>query len=186
MKNKKFADVKLAFVDTETTGLSVDNHEIIEIGCIIYDQSKDKVLDEWVKKVAPRHIETASQEALEINGYAKNPKAYKGNIKLALLKFNKIINGCMIVGQNVEFDIKFLETAMSEFKIEPSFERHRKIELMSVAWPAVRDTEIEGLGLRNLCDHFKISNAGAHSALVDCRRTLGVYKCLMEIYNANK
>lgn len=182
----KFYNTKLAFIDIETTGLSVDNHEIIEIGCITYDQNKDKILDEWVKKVSPKHIETASKAALDMNGYAKNPKAYKGDIKTTLLKFNKIVEGCMVIGQNIGFDISFIEAAMGRFKIEPNFDRHRKLDLLSLAWPAVFDKEINGLSLKNLCDHFNISNEGAHTALIDCRRSLGVYKCLMQFYRGTR
>lgn len=183
---RKFYDVKLAFIDIESTGLSVDNHEIIEIGCVIYNQNKDKILTEWVKKIKPNHICTASQVALNINGYSKNPKAYKGDLKTTLLKFNKIVDGCIVVGQNIDFDVKFIEAAMERFKIEPTFDRHRKLDLLSLAWPAVYDKEINGLSLKHLCSHFGISNEGAHSALIDCKRSLDVYKNLMKIYRGDK
>jgi DNA polymerase III epsilon subunit-like protein len=32
------------------------------------------------------------------------------------------------------------------------------------------------MSLRSLCDYFGISNEGAHSALVDARRTAAVYR----------
>lgn len=179
---KKYSELNLAFVDTETTGLDVEQHEIIEVAAIIYDRKTDIVLNEWEDKSAPRRIETASQEALKINGYVNNPDLYKKNIQSVLLKFNRLVEDCIIVGQNIGFDIMFLEKAMLEFGIEPAWDRHRRIDLMSMAWPLVQDAELPGLGLRHLCDYFNLSNVGEHTALIDCRRSLGVYKCLMNIY----
>jgi DNA polymerase-3 subunit epsilon len=178
----KYYERNLAIVDTETTGLLTENHEIIEVAGIIYDRKTDRVLDEWEEKIAPRKIETADPEALKINGYINNPELYKANIKPTMLKFNNLVKDCIIVGVNIQFDLNFLEKAMKEFSIEPSWDRHRRIDLMSMAWAYVQDLQLAGLGLRNLCDHFNLSNEGQHTALIDCRRTLSVYRCLMDVY----
>lgn len=178
----KYYERYLAFTDIESTGLLVEKHEIIEAATIIYDRKNDMVLDEWEEKIAPRNIETADPEALKINGYVNNPELYKTNIQSAMIKFNNLVKDCIIVGVNIQFDLNFLEKATEEFNIEPSWDRHRRIDIMSMAWPYVQDLKLEGLGLRNFCDHFHLSNAGQHTALVDCRRTLSVYRCLMEKY----
>jgi DNA polymerase-3 subunit alpha (Gram-positive type) len=178
----KFQKFQLAFTDIETTGLNYKEHEIIEIASIIYDQAKGEVVQEWEKKVAPQHIETASKKALKLNGYINNPDSYTGDLKSALIKLNSIADKCIMVGQNISFDLQFIEDAMRKLDIEPKFDRHRRIDLLSMAWPEMYTKEINGLGLRHLCDYFDVPNIGAHSALVDCRRTLEVYKCLMNIY----
>lgn len=179
----KFSDLKLAFVDTETTGLDEIKHEIIEIACLIYDPVKDKVIKEWDRKIQPSRIETADQKALKINGYLNNIDKYTGGLKSALIKFNSLVKDCAIVGQNIDFDIRFIKSSMSEFNIEPNWNRHRKLDLLSMVWPVIRNTDIQGLSLVHLCKHFGVSNAGAHSALIDCRRAYEVYKCLMNTYN---
>jgi len=178
----KLLDLKLAFVDTETTGVDESKHELIEIGALIYDPLNDTVVQEWEKKIAPRHVETASPKALEINGYTNNPGLYRGNLKSSLIKFNSLVKDCMIVGQNIDFDLRFLGRGMEEFDIKPSYSRHRKLDIMSIAWPIVHKTDIRGLSLAHFCDHFGVTNVGAHTALADCRRTFGVYKCLMNAH----
>ena len=178
---KKLSDYKLCIADLETTGLDENDHEILEFGAIIYDPSTDIILNEWEKKVAPQHIETASSYALKINGYNNNPKLYNGSLKSGLIKFNSIARGCIMVGQNIPFDLKFLYKNMKDYSIRPEFER-RFLDTMVLAWPVVHNTDIPGLSLEKLCDYFGISNVGAHSALADCHRTLGVYRCLMKIY----
>lgn len=179
-------DAKLAFVDIESTGLEVQQHEIIEIGAIIYDRKNDQVLEEWEEKIAPRHIETAQPEALKINGFANNPALYQGNIRNALLHLNELTKDCIIIGFNIQFDINFLEAAMKEFNLEPTWNRHRRLDMLSVAWGYIQDLPLEGLGLKHFCNHFNLSNAGEHTALIDCRRTLGVYKALMNEGRRNK
>lgn len=175
-------DAKLAFIDCETTGLEVQQHEIIEIGAIIYDRKNDQVLSEWEEKIAPRHIETAQPEALKINGYANNPAPYTGSLRNSLTKLTELTQDCIIVGVNIQFDLNFLEAALKEFEMKPTWNRHRRLDMLSVAWGYVQDVQLEGLGLKHLCAHFNISNAGEHTALVDCRRTLCVYKALMNEY----
>ena len=181
----KLSEFNLAFTDIETTGLSELEHEIIEIATIIYDPREDKVIEEWETKIAPTHIETAQPKALQINGYINNPGLYAGGLNSALIKFNSLAQGCMIIGQNSDFDLKFLYKNMADLNIVPSFDRHRKLELMSMAWFAVKGTEIPGMSLAHLCNHFNITNIGAHAALIDSRRALEVYRSLMSYYGCN-
>lgn len=178
----KFSEIRLAFTDTETTGLDEEQHEIIEVATVIYDPSKDEVIDEWEKKIAPSHIETAQPEALKINGFAENSHLYKGKLKPTLIKLNSLVKGCMIVGQNIDFDIRFLKKAMASCDIKPAWNHREKLDLLSIAWPILKDSDIEKLSLNKICEYFGISNAGEHTALVDCRRTYEVYRCLMNIY----
>lgn len=176
---KKISELKLAFVDTETTGLSVQEHELIEIGVLLYNPAEDQVEKEWGYKIAPSHIETANEYALQINGYNDNPGAYRGNLKSGLIKFNSLVKDSLIVGQNVSFDLGFIYEGMNKLDIKPIFGR-RYLDLMGLAWWAVKDTDIPGISLENFCTHFNISNVGAHSAAVDCRRTFEVYRKVSE------
>jgi DNA polymerase-3 subunit epsilon len=180
MKQKDF---NLAFVDTETTGLSPKEHEIIEIAAIIYDPKEDKILKEWSRKAAPRHIKTASTYALEINGYKKEPETYVDGIKEVILEFYEIVKGHKIIGQNIQFDVSFIEKYYKEFSIGEEFHRHSKLELSSIAWPILSKTDLESLSLKSQCNYFNISNKNEHRALTDCHRTLEVYKCLTKIYD---
>jgi len=187
MKNlKKLSEFSLAIIDCETTGLDMFKHELIEIGVLIYNQEKDQIEREWEIKIAPSHIETADSYALTINGYNKNPNSYKGSLKSALIKFNSLVKDCLIVGQNIGgFDLPFIYKNMDDLDIKPIFSR-RYLDLMGLAWWAVKDTEIPGISLEHFCTHFDISNVGAHSAIVDCRRTFEVYRKVREFLNPNQ
>lgn len=179
---KPYKDKILAFVDCETTGLNLSRHEIIEIGALLFDHNKDEILNEWSVKIKPNNIAAAEQEALKINGYLNNPDAYTHSLKASLNKLNKFTKGCIVVGQNIAFDLAFLKKAMSDFNIKPKWD-NRSLELMSLSWFYAISQNLNGLSLNDLCSDLKISNAGAHSALIDCRRSLGVYRCLNGIYH---
>ena len=175
----KLNELNIAIVDLETTGLDETIHEILEIGVLVYDPRQEKIVDEYESKIAPSHIHTASAKALQINGYINNPGLYTNDLQTALIKTNALVKNCMVMNQEIEFDLKFLRKAMSDLGITPSFDRHRKLDLKALAWFAVKDTDIKGMSLADLCTHFEVSNVGAHGALTDCKRALGVYLSLV-------
>jgi DNA polymerase III alpha subunit (gram-positive type) len=182
MTKKKLYEYNLAFVDSETTGLSPIDHEIIELAVIVYDPRKDEVVKEWSRKAAPRNIKTASSIALNINGYNEAPETYKDNIKDVILEYHKITQGCVVVGQNIKFDVVFLKKYYKEFFINEGLHKHRAVELSSMVWPALVNSDLEGISLKEICEHFGVSNENAHRALVDCQRALEVYRCMMKLY----
>ncbi len=69
---------RLAFIDTETTGLDPNFHEVIEIGCVVADWKPDLFGERTLVesstldiKIIPEHIERADPKALAVNHYAK-------------------------------------------------------------------------------------------------------------------
>ena len=178
----KLSEKTLCVVDTETTGLDFSRHEIIELACIVYDQTQDLILKEYEAKIAPNHIETADPKALKINGYDKNAGLYKKGLKSALIKFNSLAKDCIIVGQNIAFDLGFINKAMSDLGIKPAFDR-RSLEVSSLCWFHIRG-EMEKMSLAELCNHFGITNFNSHGALVDCRRTLELYNIINNLYRS--
>jgi len=181
----KLKDFNLAFIDTETTGLDPVSQEIVEIAAIIYDPRKDKVIKEWSRKAAPRNIKTANKIALDMNGYNEAPETYKDNIKDVISEYYKLTKDCIIVGQNIQFDIGFIKKYYREFSVGGEFHRHRRLEISSMVWPVIINSELESMSLKALCEHFNISNENAHRALTDCRRTLEIYRCLTNIYKTS-
>jgi len=178
---KNLSKQKLAFIDLETTGLDDNIHEIIEIGVLVYNQESDEVEKEWSTKIAPSNLENAQNQALIINGYINNPNSYNGKLKPSLIKFNSIVKDCVLIGQNIEFDLAFIRRDMFSNNIKPAF-KNIHLELMSLAWFAIKDADISGMSLESLCHYFNVCNVGAHSALVDCRRAYTVYRKLQNIY----
>lgn len=183
---KKLNEYNLAFLDIECTGLDKTKHEIIEIGVLVYNPLKDEIEQEWEVKIAPKHIETADNKAIKINGYVNNPNLYTKDIKSSLIKLNNTICNCIIIGQNIDFDLGFILYNMENFGIAPNFDVKRRLDLTSMVWLEIKDSNIEGTGLNSLCKFFNVCNIGEHGALVDCYRVFEIYHILSYKHDLKK
>ena len=169
-----------AFIDIETTGLSVVKHEIIEIGCVITDD-KLNIKEKFEIKIKPEFIENADPVALKINHYNEEDWQSAESIKDALNIFSKKVSNCIMVGQNVAFDSGFIEYHLEKNKIKNSMHFHR-LDTISIAWAKLHnDPEILHFSLREMCKHFDIENTNPHSALSDAMATFLLYKKLMSL-----
>jgi DNA polymerase-3 subunit epsilon len=170
----------LAFIDIETTGLDVIDHEIIEIGCVL-TTPKLEVIEEFELKIKPEHIEIADPTAMKINHYDESLWQDAHTLKEAIKILSEKVLDAIMVGQNVAFDFSFLEHAFAKTKIKNSMHYH-KLDTISIAWAKLHeDTEFKHFSLRDMCLRFDIENEKAHSALSDARATYEVYKKLMNL-----
>lgn len=176
----------LAFIDLETTGLSPERHEIIEIGAIIARQvpvsgrgNTLEVIEEIDLKVKPEHLETSDPGALAVNGFNEMDWLFAVDLKKALEILSAKATGAILVAQNVTFDWSFLEKAFSQTGLENPLDFHR-IDLLSMAYAKLyHDEKAQKFSLRALCEYFDIKNERAHSALADIRAEYEVYKRLI-------
>ena len=169
-----------AFIDLETTGLNVRQHEIIEIGCVLTTPDL-KVVEEFSLKIKPKNIANADPTALKINHY--NEKNWEKAVDLedAIKIFAEKVKNHIMIGHNVAFDSGFLEQAFSQTGVSNTMHYH-KLDTVSVAWAKMhKDPDLEHFSLRELCLRFGIKNEQAHTALSDARATYELYKKLMEL-----
>ncbi len=179
---------KLAFIDTETTGLEPEKHELIEIGLILAEQSlspeKKIVLnmtEEWEVKIKPLHLESADPESLIISHYNESDWANAVDLPEALLELSKKTEGAIMVGHNVAFDFAFLQKAFVETKVENKMHYH-KLDTISIAFAKLYgQEEVEKFSLRALCEYLGVENKNAHTALSDARATFLVFEKLMAL-----
>ena len=168
----------LAFIDIETTGLSVIEHEILEIGCVITNH-KLKIIEEFEIKIKPEHIENANKTALKINHYKEKDWKDGIGIKDALKILSKKVKDCIMIGQNVAFDSGFLEYNFEKNNLKNTLHYHR-LDTISIAWAKFhRDKKFLHFSLREMCKYFDIKNENPHSALSDARATFLLYKKLI-------
>jgi DNA polymerase III epsilon subunit-like protein len=170
----------LAFIDIETTGLNMIEHEIIEIGCVIVNQ-KFEILEEFELKIKPKHIENADKTALKIVHY--NEKDWENGYSLeeAISIFSDKVKNCIMIGQNVAFDSSFIEYTLAKLKSVNTMHYH-KLDTISIAWAKLhRKPDLDRFSLREMCELFGVKNEKPHSALSDARATFGVYKKLMNL-----
>lgn len=169
-----------AFIDIETTGLSLIKHEIIEIGCVITTPTL-VAIEEFELKIKPVAIQDANLVSLKISHYdpAMWESAYTLDEAMKIVSLR--VKDCIMVGQNVAFDSGFLEYAFTKTGVINSMHYH-KLDTVSIAWAKLhKEPDLEHFSLRELCLRFGIKNENAHTALSDARATFELYKKLMEL-----
>ena len=177
----------LTVLDTETTGLDSDIHEIIQIATISYVVSAEGdryVTKKFEKKINPEKLHTASERALQVNGFTLEEWKGSPNAIDVLPEVKQIIEGSdILIGQNLIFDLKFINEISHRNNIEPpSFPPY--IDTKSIADRLVRANWLQRSGMDYLVEHYKVQVEGrAHTALVDCERTMLVFDELMRDVN---
>ena len=178
---------QLAFIDTETTGLNTEMHELIEIGVVLVSQEWQgttpvfKVVEEFEVKIIPEHIENADPVALKVNGY--DPKDWIGAIPLAdaMELFAKKTEDAIMIAHNVTFDSAFIDKAFKKTGVINKMHYHR-LDTISMAFAKLHlDEIVDKYSLRFLCEYFKIENTREHSALPDARATFELYKKVLAL-----
>ena len=161
---------KLVFLDTETTGLSANKHEIIEIAIIT--EHPDGSVDEWVTKVSPQYIETAHPKALEVNGYT--PEKWEGAPIFAEIADTVIekLSGATVVGHNVGFDLKFVRAMLDDIGAG-EIKDLDYVDTQTLAKEHLKPLGLKSVSLVNIRRWFGWSIESAHTAMADtedCRR----------------
>ena len=169
----------LTFLDIETTGLKLDQHEIIEFGAKRIELDSRTLnfnsLDSYSIRIKPLHIARASDFALKLNGYNEEgwSKAIHPRESIPLMK-GLIENTDILVGQNLIFDLRFIKKIFKKYKSSVLFPKYLDTKQMA------EDCGEEDTSLEGLCTKYNIQFIGnAHTALVDCDRTYKVFKELL-------
>lgn len=176
--------MKILFLDTETTGLDIIQHEIIQLGYILIEKDifgNTKIISEKEFNIRPLHLETASMEALKINGFSAYQwkDAYPFSDHAQHIK-DMIEYADLLIGQNLIFDMRFIKQAFSNLNLEsPKFPPY--IDTKNMAEFLQERKLLESTSIDKMCKYFNISFAGrAHTALADCERTMKVWQKLSE------
>jgi DNA polymerase III epsilon subunit-like protein len=136
---------KTVFLDTETTGLKPGPlaAEVVEIAMIT--EHPDGSIDRWVTKVAPQHIETASQKALEINGF--DPKLWADAPAPSEISDHvaDVLNDAVVVGHNVAFDLRFVQAMFIDNEVSLEVGHRDSIDTVSLAKEHLKPLGLAGL-----------------------------------------
>lgn len=155
---------KYVCLDLETTGLSPQYDEIIEICAIKIDNSKE--IERFQTLVKPEN--EIDEYISELTGITNELVADAPHIKDVLPSLIDFLSDWIIVGHNVNFDINFvydncLEHLNGYFKNDfvDTMRLSRKVV------PALKHHRLE-----DLVKYFNIETEGAHRAAYDCTATI--------------
>jgi DNA polymerase-3 subunit epsilon/CBS domain-containing protein len=178
--------MKILVLDTETTGLDILKHEIIQIGFIMFeikDEKQEFLFKEQIN-FKPKRLEMADKIALEINGFTKSKWRGSKPFETYSEKLKDIIESSdYMLGQNLIFDLKFIKQAYENANLKvPKFPKY--IDTKNMAQPLLREGKLKSASMDKMCEYYNVKFDGkAHTALTDCERTLSVWNCLKKENN---
>ncbi|MCK4259935.1 MAG: hypothetical protein KAX49_13215 [Halanaerobiales bacterium] len=167
-------NTKFTVIDVETTGLFPGGTDrIIEIALISLD-FEGNILREYEtllnpeRDLGPIHIH-------KITGAMVQNAPIFSDILGDLVEF---LAGTIVVGHNVSFDYRFLESEFQRAGITlPTIPSICTLNLVKKV-----DPNIPSGKLTLLCDHYDIQLENSHSAYADCEATAKLFRILMRKY----
>lgn len=177
-----------AFIDTETTGLDEQEHQLVEVAVIIRHPGSLDVEHVFY----PAHtLEGAEPEALEVNRYHEryaNIEWQPANEVAAELRH--LLDGVTLVGANPGFDIGFVKALLRKVGDRPTW-HHRPIDVETLAYPLIIDFDEpleRPLGLAQTAEQLgiEVDNVARHGALYDAQLTRDVFDVIIDASNATR
>lgn len=158
-------------IDIETTGLSTDFDEIIEVGALkVVDGS---VTDSFCEYVHP--TEPIPYFVTALTGITDEDLKDARPVEDVLPDYVRFIGDSIVLGQNVNFDVNFIydfgeplgitftndyiDTMRLSRRLHPEFKHHR---------------------LKDLVERYDVGDFERHRALGDCQATFEIFKALQQ------
>ena len=164
------------FLDTETTGLSVQkDHRIVEIACI---ETKDLIPTKKTFHELINPERKVEEDALKIHGHTNEMLKEKKKFRDIANEFLQFIEGKKLIIHNASFDVSFLNHELKKINKKTLNIKDvvDSLEIARIKYPGVSNS------LNNLCKRFNIdlSKRTKHNALLDCELLREVYINLTE------
>lgn len=156
-------------IDVETSGLSPDNSEIIKLSALKI--LKGKISERFFKLIKPTKPLTAEVEKL--TGITNEDSDEKHQINDLLLDFLIFIGDNTLVAHNIDFNVKFISTALKKANMPPL--KNKTVDTLSL----VRDKyKANSFSLRSVAKLLGVS----YKNLTDCEIVFQVCEKLKEDY----
>jgi len=165
---------RLIVLDTETTGLDVDDgHKIIEIGCVeIID--RNITANFFHEYVNPKRL--IEEKAFEVHGISNESLENKPIFSEIIDKFMDYISDSTLIIHNAPFDVGFLRAEIN-FSGQNPDNVNIKREILDTLKIARKNFPGKRNSLDALCSRYSVDNTdrNLHGALLDARLLANVY-----------
>lgn len=169
MLNKYIEDYVL--YDLETTGISVQSDEVIEIAAV--KVRKGEIVEEFSELVNPG--KPIPYAASRVNNITDDMVKKAPTFEVVLKEFIEFAGANVLVGHNIHtFDMKFIYRACKKYYGKTITNDY--IDTLNLAKICFPNWKHRRLG--DLADYYGISTAGAHRALEDCRMNQKIFEML--------
>ncbi len=166
-------EVTFVVIDLETTGASAADCAITEIGAV--KLRGGECLGTYQTLVDPGSA--IPPEITVLTGITQAMVMAAPRIESVMPSLLEFIDGAVIVGHNVRFDISFLNAALQQLR-RPRLAA-RSIDTLALARRLLRD-EVPNCRLGTLADRLRLSHRPSHRALDDALATGDLLHFLLE------
>lgn len=163
-------------LDIETTGLSHNKHEIIEVSAL--KVRANKITDKFSMLIKPEG--RINSFITNLTGISNEMVENAPNIIEVLPKFVNFIDKDLIIGHNVKFDINFIQSNLERLNFAKL--TNSSIDTMQLAR---KYCKLPSHSLKNLAQHYSVSTKGHHRALNDCLITFEIYQNIKQEVSTN-
>ncbi len=158
---------RFVVLDTETTGLDPASERIVEIAVLTFQDGA--LVETYETLINPGKLMPPMASA--VNGITDDMLIGQPSFQEVAEEIRRRIDGVLIVGYNIDFDLRFLSA---------SFSRHghhvdlsKKLDVLAVARQALPYGVLPNHRLETLKRHFQIERA-SHRAADDCLTTYDI------------
>jgi DNA polymerase-3 subunit epsilon len=169
---------RFAVVDVETSGLSVDRHQVLQVGVVVVDGT-GAVLDRWSSLLAPRFRWFYRVGPTELHGITRRALRHAPPAQEVLAQLALRLQDARFVAHNASFDLAFLQKAGRRAKVELPFNDPLCTLRLSRSLDPDR-TMSHRLG--DLCARYDIQLVRPHDALADADATASVLPHLLQAH----
>lgn len=156
-------------IDTETSGLSPLNDDLIELSAIRIEN--DLVTDHFTTLIKPLSGKPIDLKSTEVNHITDEMVSNAPDLKNSLERFIRFIGQDILLGYNVSFDMNFINASLLKIGGDPLPNDY--IDLYKITKNFV-DSNI-GYKLQNIASEMGVTSDNPHRALSDCYTAKGVY-----------
>ena len=167
MKNKE-----ILFLDTETTGLDCDYHEIISVSVI--RQSDGRL---WTWKANPEWIDHIDDKAIAINGYKPQDWGTAITQNEMAHELGMILDGCLIVGHNPKFDLGFIENLFWRHGVKCRLSHHA-IDTITLSYVYLVPWGLKSLSMDSIRTFLGWKRSKFHTCIQDAKDVERLFKLL--------
>jgi DNA polymerase III subunit epsilon len=176
--------IRFVILDTETTGLKVNEDKLLSIGAI--EVIDNQIIIESAIELYIQHESIEDNSTATIHGILKNAKVDRKSIDESILQLLEFCGNSVIVGHHIGFDIaminKYLATnygfKMKNLILDTAnlYIKAEQIEYNYGYYPLKQD-----LGLDNLLNKYRIEPIDRHTAYGDAYTTSLLFLKLLSV-----
>lgn len=166
--------MKYLAVDIESTGLSPDSAQMIEIGAVVMEQGSELACFSKLIHIG-KALPTKIVELTGITDEMLERESSEREVMREFMSFcEEHCQDCnIILGHNVIFDYSFLKTAA--VSLGEGFER-QGIDTLLLARKLHPELESRALGA--MCECYQIKQRASHRAYEDAKAAAQLYECM--------